>query len=103
MAVDELDKAAALARRNLDVGDLSEALEERAELVLGDVTRETADENSRVVGIGELVHGLHGVELALAVEGGRDSPHGTGMSSGSSRHHLIAALALSVLVRAAAG
>lgn len=37
MAVDKLDETAALARRNLDVGDLSEALEEGTELILGDV------------------------------------------------------------------
>lgn len=38
MAVDELDEAAALAGGNLDVGDLTKALEERSQLVLGNVS-----------------------------------------------------------------
>lgn len=58
VALDELDETTALARGNLDVGDLAEALEEGPELILGDVTRETTDEDSGVVGVGELVHGL---------------------------------------------
>jgi hypothetical protein len=58
VALDELDETAALARGDLDVGDLSESLEERAELILGDVARKTSDEDGGVVGIGELVHGL---------------------------------------------
>ena len=58
MALDELDEAAALSRGNLDVGDLAEALEERAELVLCHIARQAADEDSGVVGVGELIHGL---------------------------------------------
>lgn len=38
MALNELNKTAALSRWNLDVSDLAEALEERAELVLSDIT-----------------------------------------------------------------
>lgn len=56
VAVDELNEAAALARRNLDVGDFTEALEERSELVLGDVARKATNEDGSVVGVSELVH-----------------------------------------------
>jgi hypothetical protein len=38
VAVDELDEAAALAGRNLDIGYLSKALEERSQLILGNVS-----------------------------------------------------------------
>lgn len=58
VALDELNETAALARRDLDVSDLTKALEERAKLVFGDVARKTTDENGSVIGIGELVHGL---------------------------------------------
>ena len=73
MPVHELDEATALARGNLDIGDLTEALEEGSELVLGHIARETADEHSRVVGIGELVHLRGGVEAATPV-GRRERP-----------------------------
>jgi hypothetical protein len=58
VALDELDETATLSRGDLDVGDFSEALEERAELILGDVAGKATDEHSGVVGVGELVHGL---------------------------------------------
>lgn len=58
VSLHELNEAAALSRWNLDVGDLAEALEERAKLILGDVARQTTDEDRRVVGISELVHRL---------------------------------------------
>lgn len=61
VAVDELDEAATLARRDLDVGDLAEALEERPQLILGDVAREATDEHGSIVRVRELVHS-HGVE-----------------------------------------
>ena len=105
MAVNELHEAAALARWDLDISNLPESLKERAKLVLSDISRETANEHSSVVGVCELVHGLHRVECsALAVERGGGSPHRARMA-GNRRHHLIAAaLALAaVLVRAAAG
>lgn len=60
MALDELDETAALPGGNLDVGDFAEALEEGAKLVLGDVAGKTTDEDSGVVGVGELVHRLRG-------------------------------------------
>lgn len=56
VAVDKLDETAALARRYLDIGDLTEALEERSQLVLGDVAGKTTNEDSGVVGVSELVH-----------------------------------------------
>lgn len=62
--VHELDEAAALARRNLDVGDLTESLEERAELILGHIAREASHEDGRVVGVRELVHLRRGVEAS---------------------------------------
>jgi hypothetical protein len=62
VAVDELNEAATLAGGDLDIGDLSEALEERAKLVLGDVAGQASNEDGGVVGVGELVHGLHGIE-----------------------------------------
>ena len=71
VALDELDKAAALSGWDLDVGDLSEALEERAELVLGDIAREATDEDGGVVGVSELVHWLGGTVVA-----DRGSSHG---------------------------
>lgn len=58
MALNELNETATLARGDLDVGDLTEALEERTELVLSDVSRETPNKDGGVVRIGELVHGL---------------------------------------------
>lgn len=58
VALNELDETAALAGRDLDVGDFTEALEEGAELILGDVATKTADEDGGVVRVGELVHWL---------------------------------------------
>ena len=108
MAMHELHEAAALAGRDLDVGDLAEALEEGAKLVLGDVARQTTDEDSRVVGIGELIHGLHGVERrTLVVVGGGAAPHRTGSRmTGNGRHHLVGsarAAVATVLMGAVAG
>lgn len=40
VAVDELEKATALSKGDLDVGNLSESLEERPELILGDVNHQ---------------------------------------------------------------
>jgi hypothetical protein len=56
VAVDELNEAAALARRDLDIGDLTEALEEGSELVLSDVARKATNKDGGVVGVSELVH-----------------------------------------------
>ena len=58
VALDELDKSASLARRDLDVGDFTKALEEGAQFVLGNIAGQTTDENGGVVWVGELVHGL---------------------------------------------
>lgn len=71
VALNELNETAALSWGNLDIGDLAEALEERTELVLGDVTGETTDEHCGVVGVSELVHGLG----SAVVAGHRRSTH----------------------------
>ncbi len=64
MTLHELDETASLAWRNLDVGNLTEALEERTQLILGDIARQTTNEDSGVVGVGKLVHGLGGAIVA---------------------------------------
>lgn len=78
MTMDELDEATALSRRDLDVGYLAKALEERAELVLGHIARESANEDGRVVGIRELVHLLPSRESSgrwlVRVELGMSTP-----------------------------
>ena len=58
MTLYELDKATTLSRWDLDVSDLTEALEERTKLVLGDVTRKPTDKDSGVIRVRELVHWL---------------------------------------------
>lgn len=82
MALDELDETAALSRGDLDVGDFTEALEERAELVLSNVARQTANENGGVVGVGELVHGL-----GSTVEAHGGSAHGRVHARGAGHAH----------------
>ena len=64
VALNELDETAPFTGWDLDIGDLAEALEERAQLVLSDVAGKTSNEDSGVVGVRELVHGL----LLLAIE-----------------------------------
>ncbi len=95
MAVDKLDKATALARRNLDVGDFTESLEEGAQLVFGDVARETTDEDGRVVGVGELVH-LRGRVVAAVGEALHAVPHG--LLRHAAAHHGGAVVAVSEAV-----
>lgn len=60
VTLDELDETAALAGGDLDVSDFAETLEEGAELVFSHVTGEATDKDGRVVGVGELIHGLWG-------------------------------------------
>lgn len=86
VALDELDEAAALSGWDLDVGDLPEALEEGAELVLGDVAREATDEDGGVVGVSELVHWLRG--SVVADRGSAHGVHARGhvASHGGARH-----------------
>lgn len=64
MTLDELNETAALSGWDLNVGDLAEALEEGTEFILSDVAGETANEDSGIVGIGELVHGLRSTVVA---------------------------------------
>jgi hypothetical protein len=80
VALDELDETAALARGDLDVGDFSESLEERAELILSHVAGKTTNEDSGVVGVGELVHGL-----GSAVEAHGGTTH-RGVHAGGAGH-----------------
>jgi hypothetical protein len=107
MAMDKLHKTTALAGRDLDIGDLSESLEEGAKLVLCDVSRQSTDKHRGVVRVGELVHGLHRVKRsALAVESGCSTPHGRSGGVARNRwHHWISrTVAMSaVLVGAVAG
>lgn len=60
VTLDELDETAAFSWWDLDIGDLSEALEEAAKLILGDVSRESSNKHGSVVRIGKLVHRLWG-------------------------------------------
>lgn len=97
VAVDKLHKAAALARRDLDVGDLTEALEETAELILGNVARKTTNKNRSVVGVGELVHllllELGSSAIALVELGtGGDTVEGLRLVRVHGRRHLVALL-----------
>lgn len=57
VTVHKLDEATALSGRDLDVCYLAESLEERTQLVLSHVARQTADEHSGVIRVSELVHG----------------------------------------------
>jgi hypothetical protein len=66
VAVDELNETAALARGDLDIGDLTEALEERSELVLSNVARKATNEDGSVVGVSELVHLSGRVKTTIA-------------------------------------
>jgi len=78
VAVDKLNEAATLARGDLDVRDLAEALEEGSKLILSNITRKTTDEDSRIVRIGELVHLSGWVETAVATavgEAAHLAPH----------------------------
>lgn len=103
VTVDELNEATTLAGRDLDVGDLAEALEEGAELILGDVARQTANKHGSVVRIRELVHRLllgHRLRVALAKEG-RGTPAHLAHLLLLLRHHRALLTALAVLVGAA--
>lgn len=82
VALDELDETTALARRDLDVGDFTESLEERTELILSDIAGETTNEDGGVVGVGELVHGLRST-----VEAHGGSAHGRVHASRAGHTH----------------
>ena len=81
VTLDELNEATALSRGDLDVSDLAEALEERAELILGDVAGKTTNEDGGVVGISELVHGL-----GSTIEGHGGTAHGRVHAGGARTH-----------------
>jgi hypothetical protein len=68
VSVDELDEAATLARRDLDVSDLTKTLEEASKLVLRDISGEATHEDGGVVGIRELIHLCRRVEVEPRLE-----------------------------------
>ena len=107
MALNELDETTALSGRDLDVGDLTESLEERPKLILGDVAGKSTNKDSCVVGVSELVHGLRStVEAHGRSTHGRVHTRGTGHahttgndtrtlvlgSSGGDTHRTVAAV-----------
>jgi predicted transcriptional regulator len=100
VAVDELNKAAALSRWDLDVGDLPKALEEGAKFVLGDIAREAADKDGGVVRVGELVHLAAGVEPSAGAGSATSigeaahaaTPHL--LLGHAARHHRVAVVAM---------
>lgn len=82
MALDELHETTSLSRGDLDVGDLAEALEERSQLILGNVARQASDEDGGVVGVRELVHGLRSAVVAKR-RGSTHGVHAGGHATGS--------------------
>ena len=64
MTLNKLHETASLSRWDLDVGNLTEALEEGAKFVLGNVARKATDENSGVIWVRELVHRLWGTVVS---------------------------------------
>ena len=89
----ELNEAAALPRRYLDVSDLAEPLEEGTELVFGHVPRESANEDGGIVRIRELVH-----RLGSAVVSNRRVSHGVHAYRALTRHRHAARSSCSRLV-----
>ena len=63
----ELNKATALADKDLNIYNLPEALEEQPELMFSHVIRKIADEDSRVVRVGELVCQLYSIKRSRLV------------------------------------
>lgn len=107
VALNELNETATLSRRDLDVSDLAESLEERTELILSDITRESTNEDSCVVRVSELVHRLrstvetHGRSTHWRVHAsGTRHAHGSGNntrtfvlgSGGGDAHGTVAAV-----------
>jgi hypothetical protein len=104
MPLNKLHKTTALSGRNLDVSDFSEALEERTKFIFSDVSRESSDEDSGVVWVGKLVHGLgssivthrggtHGVHASHGASGARHGGRRTGpalRSGGRDAHGAVA-------------
>lgn len=74
MTLDELNKTAALSRRNFDVGDFAKALEERTKFVLSDVSGKTSNEDSGVIRVSKLIHWLR--SSIVAHRGGTHGIHG---------------------------
>lgn len=98
VALNELNETTALSRRNLDVGDLAESLEERAQLILGDVARQTTNEDSGVVGVSELVH-----RLRSTVETHRGASHRGVHASGAGHTHVASTNTRALVLRGSGG
>lgn len=106
VALDELDETAAFSRGNLDIGDLAETLEERAKLILGDVAGQTADEDGRVVGVGELVHRLRGSSAIESRHRGgahRRGVHGTKRTRARGHHASMTSSGAALVLRSGGG
>lgn len=79
VSLNKLNKAAALARWDLDVCDLAKALEEGSQLIFSNIAGQTPNKDGGIIGVGELVHRLltavlathrrivHGARTAAAV------------------------------------
>jgi len=96
VTVNELDKAAALARGNLDVGDFSKALKEGPELILSDVTRQATNKHSGIVWVRELVHRLDRVVLLPIIR--VVTPHGRSRRMAGNRGHHRGGRVMTILV-----
>jgi hypothetical protein len=105
MSLHKLNKTTAFARGNFDISDLAKSLEEGTKFVFGDIAREPADKDSRVVWISKLIHRLrsaivphwgssHGIHSHGRLTG--QSGSGTGCStfgsSGRDAHGPVAAV-----------
>jgi hypothetical protein len=77
MTLDELDKTTSFSRRDLDISDLTKSLEERAQLILGDIAGEATDKDSGVIGISELIHRLWSTIVAHRWSAHRVHAHGS--------------------------
>jgi hypothetical protein len=100
VALNELDETTALSGWDLDVGDLSKALEERAKLILGNIARQATDKDSGVIWVSELVHWLgstivshgrssHGVHARGHVAAHSSARHSAHSSSWSAASRLV--------------
>ena len=56
--INELDKTVTLTGKDPDIYNLPKAVEERLKLIFSYIIRKTADEDSRMVWVGELIYQL---------------------------------------------
>ena len=112
VTMNKLNEAAALARRNLNIGDFAKALEERAKLVFCNVARQSSHKDGSVVWVGKLIH-LRGrvegvVGEALHTRAGSTTPHLLGRHSttttataAAAHHRTLWAVSKTMVVTAA--